>query len=76
VLQVTFAFEMYKRTGPSSAVLFQFEMRSKSCGGSDDHHASSFFFTDEEGIIQSHGFKKTFSRTVDIEFVGVWYVRG
>ncbi|PVG02728.1 hypothetical protein CPB86DRAFT_750541 [Serendipita vermifera] len=39
--QVTFAFEMYKRT-------------------------------DEEGISQAHGFKKTFSRTVDIEFVGVW----
>ncbi|KIM31051.1 hypothetical protein M408DRAFT_327943 [Serendipita vermifera MAFF 305830] len=39
--QVTFAFEMYKRT-------------------------------DEEGITQSKGFKQTFSRTVDIEFMGVW----
>ncbi|KAG8832043.1 hypothetical protein FRC17_002153, partial [Serendipita sp. 399] len=39
--QVTFAFEMYKRT-------------------------------DEEGIKQSKGFKQTFSRTVDVEFMGVW----
>ncbi|KAG8764930.1 hypothetical protein FRC19_008025, partial [Serendipita sp. 401] len=39
--QVTFAFEMYKRT-------------------------------DEEGIQQSKGFKQTFSRTVDVDFMGVW----
>lgn len=39
--QVTFAFEMYKRT-------------------------------DEEGVKQASGFKQTFSRTVDIEFMGAW----
>lgn len=30
--------------------------------------------TDEEGIERSRAFKAAFSRTVDIEFMGVWYV--
>ena len=29
---------------------------------------------DEEGLKLSHMFKKTFSRSVQVEFLGVWYV--
>jgi hypothetical protein len=29
---------------------------------------------DEKGWTQSNAFKKAFSLSVDIEFVGVWYV--
>lgn len=50
---------MYKRTG-----------ESHSCSPS----AYLIRDLDEEGIKQSRGFKKTFSRTVDVDFMGVWYV--
>ena len=29
---------------------------------------------DKEGLDMSHAFKKTYSRSVNIDFLGVWYV--
>lgn len=51
---------MYKRTGKNSTAATR--------------HGTNRL-SDEEGIKQARGFKQTFSRTVAVEFMGVWYVK-